>query len=265
MIALLKKVFPHLVDEQWSTIRALLERLDEDAHKSIGRLQPTTPKLKREAQLVVLGMLVEALLDPHEAASAAAVLADLVRRGGADDAAAAIANGWAADELAGARAALTSLVAHATRPGAATELSPPPITNAPKTLNPNNPRKEEAVPTITRETFVFDNRNIPDDLKTPDKQKAYVDEVTKALVLRLSVDTPDPVLVAAVVGGLLRQGQYNPLSTSLPLLVAKLVDDLLQQKIDPSGKKYNALQVYQKIVEIQLQQASTNGNGATPP
>jgi hypothetical protein len=261
MIKLLKKVFGKLGDgvEQ---LNALLHSLGPAALVSIQQLQPKTEEQRLEAQAIVLSTVFDTMLGADDAH--ARVRADLIGRGSGDEVAKGIAAAFVEGDPEKTRAALVAL---ATQLASVTRPSPPSLINRPTTPNSNLPRKEQAVPSITIADFAFDNRNIPDDLKKPEKQAAYVKAVMAALVLRDSAHAiPDPVLVAAVVGGLLRQGQFNAASTSLPQLVAKLANDLLKQQADPSGgENFNALQVFQKIAEIQLQQASSNGNGKGAP
>jgi hypothetical protein len=136
-----------------------------------------------------------------------------------------------------------------------------PVVNSPPSPPVNPPTPPPATkesPVATFDDFVFDQRSLPDSLKDPKVQQAYVTEVRAQIRLR-GANGDDPVLVAAVVGGLLRQAQFNVKSNSVPSFVAKLTDQLLEQQKDPSNQAFNALQVCQKITDILLQGQAGNG------
>jgi hypothetical protein len=115
-------------------------------------------------------------------------------------------------------------------------------------------------------SFTFDMRNIPTDLASSQAlQQAYVLGVTNILTLR-GIDTTDTVFVAAVVGGLLRQGQFDPKSASMPQFVGKICDDLLAQQTAPAGATpatFNGVAVYHAISDAMLAAAGTTNGSST--
>lgn len=121
-------------------------------------------------------------------------------------------------------------------------------------FNPPNPvpPKEASVA-----KFIFEKRGIPSDLANSDAaQKLYADTVRKLIELRGAPHTDD-VLVASVVGGLLRSSQFSPTSSSFALFAKRIVDDLLVSR-GATGQPlssfvdgaFTALQVHAEIVKL---------------
>jgi hypothetical protein len=272
---ILKKIFPGLDARTHDHLARLLPDLEHDrALHAIAAADPSSidVAMRRGAQGVVLRRLYAALTGDRPDPAVSTELRDIAQRGDAPTAVTrmlhaegsggATAVTAAVDDLA-AQGAATTAVAEALNSNSSSGASPPaepPVTPGPSGSG-DAPRKDSSMAL----TFTFDMRNIPTDLaSTPALQTAYINGVTNILKLR-GIDTTDTVFVAAVIGGLLRQGQFDPSSASMPQFVGKICDDLLQQQTAPAGATpptFNGLAVYHAISDTLLANAQGGANGS---
>jgi hypothetical protein len=230
---LIQKLFPHLDAATRDRITTdLPPRIEEEPELSKFALA-AKPKhaLRRNAEAFVLRTLVSQRFGDDSVVSPA--ISSIVEHGYAPRAAKAILDSTDIGEL---RAALESLATSSTP--RATTISP----------------EEAKMP-----DFQFDVRNLPDALKTQAAQDAYYAAV-QALVHKRGQDPNDKVLVAAVVGGLLRQSQFNKDSSSLAVFVGRILDDLLLLH-GTGDDAFNGLDVYRRVADVLASSATGNGLG----
>ncbi|NUP09122.1 MAG: hypothetical protein HOW73_23985 [Polyangiaceae bacterium] len=130
---------------------------------------------------------------------------------------------------------------------------------------PPNPNPPMEAPVAAK--FIFEKRGIPNDLATTEAlQKTYIDTVQQLIQLRGS-DATNGVLVAAVIGGLLRSSQFSPSSSSFALFARRILDELLVSRgvggqpltvVTPGA--FTSLQVHQKIAEYLAQRGGSGSS-----
>lgn len=266
MESVVTKIFPGLDARARGHLAAALEHLPADPTlREIAKAKPTAidEMTRREAQTTVLLHLFTRLVGAEPDEDMAASLRHLALAGKAAHAVAMLLHAASSGGPTHVRETVDALFAEYSAstaspdPSGASPPAEPPTPPSPAGSH-DPPRKDSAMAL----SFNFDSRNIPRDLATdPDKQGKYVATI-RDTVARRGLDPKNDILVAAVVGGLLRQGQFDPASLSIPQFVGKITDALLIQKKAPSGDPFNGVDIYNAIAAALLKNASNGSNGS---
>ncbi|WP_394826329.1 hypothetical protein [Pendulispora albinea] len=249
------KLFPGLDPRTHDRIAHLLPGLGSDPSlRDVAQSHgsPLDADERRNGQAVVLAHIYATMVGSEPDDVRREALREVALRGSGEHAAVVLLHAFDASGADGLRAAVDSLLTPDRGAEGPSRPTSPPDSNQP-------PRKDSVMAIV----FTFDLRNIPRDLATkPEKQTAYVNGIKAVLELRGTETDKHPELVGAVIGSLLRSGQFDPNSGSIPLFVQKITENLLIQRTSPTGTHFTGEQVYQAIAAVMQKNAtSTNGHG----